>query len=70
MIFMVTETVEQLKRLHAIEDVEHAIFALERGMPVPPRVIGTMQMLFRVMVNDYNQEYADKPEGSSQPSTD
>ena len=65
---MVVETVEQLKRLHAIEDVEHAIFALERGMPVPPRVIGTMNMLFRVMVNEYNNEYSEKP--TPQPGTD
>jgi len=68
---MVTETVEQLKRLHAIEDIEHAIFALERGMPVPPRVVATMQMLFRVMVDEYNKEYADeKPQAADASGTD
>jgi hypothetical protein len=66
---MVEESVEQLKRLHAIEDVEHAIFALERGMPVPPRVIGTMNMLFRAMVSDYNDAYAEKPQQPT-PGTD
>lgn len=62
MIIMVEETVEQLKRLHAIEDVEHAIFALERGMPVPPKIVDTMKMMFRAMVMEYNSEYAERQE--------
>lgn len=55
---MVEETVGQLKRLHAIEDVEQAIFALERGIPVPPRVIETLRVIFRVMADEYNREFA------------
>lgn len=65
MIYM-EESVDQLKRLHIIEDVEHAIFALERGMPVPPRVIGTMTMLFRMLVNEYNNEFSEKPSPEKQ----
>lgn len=59
---MVTETVEQVKKLHAIEDVEQAIFALERGMPVHPRIIETMKMLCRVLILDYNSSYASEEE--------
>ena len=54
------ETIEQLKQLHAIEDVEQAIFYLERGMPAHPRVIGTLKMLCRVMANEYNNVYVAK----------
>ena len=56
------ETLDQVKQLHAIEDVEQAIFYLERGMPAHPRVIGTLKMLCRVMANEYNNAYAPKPQ--------
>lgn len=54
---MVAESVEQLKQLHAIEDIEMAIFALERGMPVPARIVDTVKSLFQVMVMEYNETY-------------
>jgi hypothetical protein len=52
------ESVEQLKRLHAIEDVEQAIFALERGMPVHPRIIATINMIRQILIVEYNNTYA------------
>lgn len=55
------ETLEQVKQLHAIEDVEQAIFYLERGMPAHPRVIATLKMLNRVMANEYNNRFVPKP---------
>jgi len=55
------ETLEQIKQLHAIEDVEQAIFYLERGMPAHPRVIGTLKMLNRIMAIEYNNKFAPKP---------
>ena len=70
------ESIEQLKRLHALEDVENAIFALERGIPAHPRVTVTIKMLFDAMVAEYNATYAvqqeqpePEPEQSS-PGTD
>ena len=57
---MVAESVEQLKQLHAIEDIEMAIFALERGMPVPARIIDTVKSLFQVMVMEYNETYTEE----------
>jgi len=68
---MVEETVEQLKRLHAIEDVEHAIFALERGMPAPPKIIDTLKVLLRVMAIEYNNQYVNVPDQEpAEPGTD
>jgi len=68
---MVEETVEQLKRLHAIEDVEHAIFALERGMPAPPKIVNTLKLLLQVMAIEYNNQYVNVPEQEpAEPSTD
>lgn len=61
------ESVSQLKRLHAIENVEHAIFALERGMPVPPRIIDTLKMLYQVMVIEYNNTFVESDDGEAPP---
>lgn len=53
---MVEETVAQMRRLRTIENVEQAIFALERGIPVPVRVLDTLKMLLEVMIIEYNEE--------------
>jgi len=53
------ESVIQLKKLHTIENIEHAIFALERGMPVHPRVIDTLKTLHQVLIADYNNMIAE-----------
>jgi TPP-dependent indolepyruvate ferredoxin oxidoreductase alpha subunit len=48
------ESVTLLKKLHAIQNIEQAIFALERAIPVPPHVIETVKTLREVMIADYN----------------
>jgi hypothetical protein len=53
---MVEETVAQMRRLRTIENVEQAIFGLERGIPVPARVLDTLKMLLEVMIIEYNEE--------------
>lgn len=60
------ESVNQLKQLRMIEDVEQAIFSLERGMPAHPRIIGTMKTLLHIMAVEYNTAYAEKPEGAGE----
>lgn len=53
---MVEETVAQMRRLRTIENVEQAIFGLERGIPVPARVLDTLKMVLEVMIIEYNEE--------------
>ena len=57
------ESVNQLKQLRMIEDVEQAIFSLERGMPAHPRIIGTLKHLNQILIAEYNNTYSEKPEG-------
>ena len=57
------ESVNQLKQLRMIEDVEQAIFSLERGMPAHPRIVGTLKHLNQILIAEYNNTYAEKPEG-------
>jgi hypothetical protein len=64
------ESVEQLKRLHAIEDVESAIFALERGMPVHPRIIATINMIRQILIVEYNAAYAAEQQAPQQEPTE
>ena len=60
------ESVNQLKQLRMIEDVEQAIFSLERGMPAHPRIIGTLKTLLHIMAVEYNATYSEKPEGGGE----
>lgn len=52
---MVEESVTQLKKLRILEDLETAIFALERGMPAPERVINNVKTVYKLLVFDYNR---------------
>jgi hypothetical protein len=47
-----------LRKLRVIENVEHAVFALERGMPAPPSVVDSLKAVHQMLVTDYNESVA------------
>jgi hypothetical protein len=47
-----------LRKLRVIENVEHAVFALERGMPAPPSVVDSLKSVHQMLVADYNESVA------------
>lgn len=58
-----------LRKLRVIENVEHAVFALERGMPAPPSVVDSLKAVHQMLVADYNESVSaanQEPEPATQ----
>jgi len=64
------ETVEQLKFRNTIEDIETAIFCIERGMPSPhPKIPMSLKTVRELLIAEYNNTYA-KPAPEPESESD
>ena len=55
-------SLEQLRRLNTIQNLEDAIIALQNRSPVHPRVLETLQLIHKVFVQEYNEDFYGEPE--------